>query len=489
MRLYTKFMIWSVLNLVWLGVVVLGGSWLLIGSNGAYAQVLFRGGINSVMQVVAANLQYKPIYDWQKVLDRYSESYDIRFHVQALDDMGHIPTHGAIPDTVMAEASKMPKPQVSFCAEPGSSERQDINAVLEAESGFLPMQNAIYLRAGDPTRYWYGRPVFVPDENHKLHYVLLISSSTSFSGHGLYFNMYGVLVTMVVVLGLCFLWWWPFVWHLAKPIGQVTEKAERIAAGEYVLTEKRKDDYLPSLGRKDEIRRLADAVDSMSNQLMQQMFRQRRFIRQIAHELGSPIARTKFGLAVLEERLDGDFANRARKISRDVEEIAVLVEDVLGYLRSEGLPGQPRIEIVPLYHTINEIIALEGQSADIEFERPEQEFYIRTDLECLRRMVGNALRNAIRYAAEQGVITIRVQCLVDEVLVSVEDNGPGVPPTELAHLTEPFFRGEGAADYPGGSGLGLSIVKQCMEICGGRLEFANRSPHGFAVSLFFPLSH
>ncbi|WP_337655306.1 ATP-binding protein, partial [Bilophila wadsworthia] len=57
------------------------------------------------------------------------------------------------------------------------------------------------------------------------------------------------------------------------------------------------------------------------------------------------------------------------------------------------------------------------------------------------------------------------------VCVEIRDSGPGVPAEEMEHITEPFFRGEQAKKYPGGSGLGMSIVKHCVEACGGELHY------------------
>lgn len=487
MRLYTKFMVWAVLNLVLVGVVVVGGSWLLLGSNGLFVHVLFRGGINSVMQIVVANLQYKPVPEWRKILDRYSQFYGIRFHVQALDSNGQVPNSPEIPVQVIEAAKRIPRPQVSLCPEPTEPGELPMEPALETGSGFLPMQNAVYLREGDPTRYWYGRPVFVPDAGHQLHYILLVSSSPSFSGNGLYFNFYGALATILLVLGLSFAWWLPFVLHITRPVAAITDTAVRIAAGDYVLIEPGKASTALLGGRKDEIKRLADAVSSMSSQLMRQMCGQRRFIRHIAHELGSPIARVKYGLAVLESRLEGEYGARVRTIGKDVEQVSLLMEDVLCYLRSEGLPGQPHPETFTLAGLLRELVEQEGQNAEVELRLPDQEVNVLTDQDCLRRAISNALRNAVRYAGEAGPIVLSLEVEGAEALVRVEDNGEGVRPDELCHLTEPFFRGEAASKHPGGSGLGLSIVKHCMDICGGRIVFANRTPHGFCVSLFFPL--
>ena len=131
---------------------------------------------------------------------------------------------------------------------------------------------------------------------------------------------------------------------------------------------------------------------------------------------------------------------------------------------------------------------MEGQNAQVSLDLPATEIVVRADLDCLRRAVSNVLRNAVRYAGSAGPIAVTAHQAEQEAVICVEDCGNGVPEDEMPHLTEPFFRGREAGGHPGGSGLGLSIVKYCMEICGGRLCFANREPHGFRVTLRFPLA-
>ena len=92
------------------------------------------------------------------------------------------------------------------------------------------------------------------------------------------------------------------------------------------------------------------------------------------------------------------------------------------------------------------------------------------------------VRNAVRYAGEDGPIAIAARPQGDRVCVEIRDSGPGVPAEEMEHITEPFFRGEQAKKYPGGSGLGMSIVKHCVEACGGELHYYNQYPNS---SLYF----
>ncbi len=184
---------WSGPYSIWSGSPwwVVGGSWLLLGSNGDFLlPVLFRGGINSVMQVVAAKSAYKPIYAWQKVLDGYSETYEIRFLVRQLDNMGIIPSHDTIPDKVM----KAPQP---YSPAAGFPVRGDRGRSASPERRFrfggrnrLPAhaETPYICVLGMPARYWYGRPVFIPDENHKLHLrsACLLSSSSFFGAWALF---------------------------------------------------------------------------------------------------------------------------------------------------------------------------------------------------------------------------------------------------------------------------------------------------------------
>lgn len=488
MRLTSKFVLWSLLNVALLAVVaLLAGGWLLLGSGGLFSHALFQGGVNSAMHVAAACLQYKPVESWSGILAECSKAYNLDFSVNSLDAGDCLPgDDGRLPEALLEAAQQFPRPQVSVY--PTARQNDPMPVLTSApDPGFLPSQTALYMHAGDPREYWYARPLFLADQYNHLHYVLLAVASPSFSGNGLYFNVTPILATILAVLLLTFLWWWPFVLHVTKPITAITRTAERIAAGDYAFFDGASPRCYLAPRRQDEIKRLADAVDTMSNQLMRQMFGQRRFIRHIAHELGSPIARVKFGLAVLEAQLDGEHLKRIRMLSKDVGSIATLVEDVLTYLRSEGLPRQPCLSTLRIGGQLEELVAVEGQNAHVELVLPDKELFVLANPDCVQRAVNNVLRNAVLYAGDAGPVTVSLREEGPEAVVRVVDEGPGVAPQELEHLTEPFFRGAGAQGHPGGSGLGLSIVRYCMELCGGRLHFANRHPRGLCVSLRFPL--
>ena len=384
----------------------------------------------------------------------------------------------------MEAARTIPRPPYSLCAEPDSGAFSTITPAVELEAGILPQQYVIFMRDGDPAQYWYARTILVSNDEGVVRYVLLAASSPSITGNGHFFELRLAVALLLSGLGLSFLWWWPFVRHLTKPIILMTKVTERIAAGDYSSLS---DDSPISLkavgeGRGDQIGCLAKATGIMAEKVKQQVHGQRRFIRHIAHELDSPLARIKLGLAVLDSRVDEKNQQRVQEISDEVEQLSLLVEDVLSFMRSEAIPESPAREAVSLAPLLHYVTRREARDRDVRLSVDEG-LKVWADASCLGRALANVVRNAVRYAGEDGPIAIAARPQGDRVCVEIRDSGPGVPAEEMEHITEPFFRGEQAKKYPGGSGLGMSIVKHCVEACGGELHYYNQYPKGFTVAI------
>jgi two-component system sensor histidine kinase CpxA len=110
------------------------------------------------------------------------------------------------------------------------------------------------------------------------------------------------------------------------------------------------------------------------------------------------------------------------------------------------------------------------------------------DPELIMRAVSNLLRNAIRYAGDAGPITVTGRALESEVELVVSDCGQGVPEGELPRIFDPFYRVDTSrARETGGVGLGLSIVKTCVESCHGSIHCRNRAGGGFEAVVHLPL--
>ena len=105
----------------------------------------------------------------------------------------------------------------------------------------------------------------------------------------------------------------------------------------------------------------------------------------------------------------------------------------------------------------------------------------------LFRSLANILRNAIRYAGDAGPIVVSASEKGGVVSIIVADNGPGIPASELEEVFKPFYRPEFARQREtGGVGLGLAIVRTCVEACGGTVKCRNRSPKGLEAEIRLP---
>ena len=295
--------------------------------------------------MTSVELQYKPESQWASVLEECGRECGLHFGILILDDMDPPLAAGGLPPKVVEAARTIPRPPYSLCAEPDSGAFSTITPAVELEAGILPQQYVIFMRDGDPAQYWYARTILVSNDEGVVRYVLLAASSPSITGNGHFFELRLAVALLLSGLGLSFLWWWPFVRHLTKPIILMTKVTERIAAGDYEFALRR---FAPSASRPwakgagTRIGCLAKATGIMAEKVKQQVHGQRRFIRHIAHELDSPLARIKLGLAVLDSRVDEKNQQRVQEISDEVEQLSLLVEDVLSFMRSEAIAGVAR---------------------------------------------------------------------------------------------------------------------------------------------------
>ena len=208
------------------------------------------------------------------------------------------------------------------------------------------------------------------------------------------------------------------------------------------------------------------------------------FTAAVSHELRTPLARL---LALLDSAsLPGaDTAALVEQARQEVEAMAELVDDVLFLSELEtgrAVVGLGDVRVSPI---AEEVVASLRPSA----ERHGQELVtlvaddaaIAVRPRMVRVLVENLLTNAIRYAGEGARVTVSVRQEGDAVLVSVADNGRGVPTAELSRLFERFFRGDRARTTHG-TGLGLAIVKHVVTQAGGDVE-ARRGPGGLGLEI------
>ena len=285
-------------------------------------------------------------------------------------------------------------------------------------------------------------------------------------------EMYDASVTRVVLVaaGVAFAASVTFaVWlgrRLARPLAEVGAAARRIALGDY-------DARVPRQG-PDELADLADSFNQMAASLAEQERVRTDFIANAAHELRTPLTNLQ---GYLEALRDGviqadqatyeslwDEAERLVRLSRSLEALA----------EGDAAGGPPELVDLDLAAAVRAAVELARPAADrsgleLRVDAPER-LVARANPDQLAQVLANLLSNAVRYSLPGGRIDVRVEGRPADVLVSVANTSEPIPPDDLAHLFERFYRVEKSRDRArGGAGIGLAIARQLVEAAGGRI--------------------
>lgn len=246
-----------------------------------------------------------------------------------------------------------------------------------------------------------------------------------------------------------------------------------------------------NLRKRSNVYALARQFDDMAERIQGSIQHQREMMNGISHELKTPIARLEFGIALLQSPLSDDQrAVRVDALRRDVRELDELVTELLALSRLEQGATHLVLMRVAVGEWLDSVVgSVANDVADRQLALVVHADAAPTHHVCDPRLVARALLNLIRNAARyaQRTITIRAEAgPAGALCLTVEDDGPGIPPADRARVFEPFLRLDASRDrHTGGFGLGLAIVRRIALVHGGdvRLDAAPSGGARFAVQL------
>lgn len=274
---------------------------------------------------------------------------------------------------------------------------------------------------------------------------------------------------------LSVLFWLPLIGGITRALSELTRATEAIAEGRF-------DARVPDT-RRDELGHLGQSVNRMASRLETLVNGQKRFLGDVAHELGSPLGRLQVATEILEARATNGLRAYVHDVREEVQQMSILVNELLAFTKAGLRPRTAELAPVELDSLVTETIAREDPKSRVHVELAPG-LRVRADRLLLGRAIGNLVRNALRYAGAEAVVSLRIRQEGRQVFITVEDDGPGVPSEALPRLGEPFFRPESARTREsGGAGLGLAIVKSSVIACGGDVQLANRAPRGFRAEI------
>lgn len=454
--------------------VRLNPSWMLAGRAGDRLQLL--------AQSLSGDLASLNTNEFPALLRQYETTYRLPFLLLADEARPLAGTPSELPREVLLEAQR---PRGQRLARSGRGPAGPGRGPAEGGRGprwMLPPGPAgpepfprVVLRAGQPPAYWIVIHLPLPPRHPAR--TLVLRSESLWSG-GLLLDARPWLLAGFATLVISGLFWLPFVRRIHRDIRRMTHQTATIAAGRF--------DSRLDLQRGDELGVLADAIDRMAAQLAQHVEGQRRFLGDAAHELCSPLARMQTAVAILESRGDLPSPSHLADLREELDEMSALVEELLAYARAAH-GRRPTPEPVELRPLLEHAWARESRPhATLHLDVPDHAVVL-ADRTLLLRALANLLRNAVRYAAQAGPIEVSARPTPGHWIVSVADQGPGVPTSDLERIFEPFYRPESSRhrDF-GGAGLGLAIVRTCIDAFGATVVARLREPQGLEIILDLP---
>jgi two-component system osmolarity sensor histidine kinase EnvZ len=256
-----------------------------------------------------------------------------------------------------------------------------------------------------------------------------------------------------------------------RPLRQLSFAASRIREGEYAS---RLDEETTTR----EIREVNRGFNRMARELAKIEEDRAVMLAGISHDLRTPLARMR-----LETEISVADEEARRNMAADIDQLDAIIDKFMDYAR----PGDAKLAPVLLGMLVDRVIASIRDHDHVRIQsRLAIDVRVLADETELSRVFANLFENARRYGrSEDGVAHVQVTYARSGhwVVVSVRDEGPGVPGPMLAQLTTPFYRGNAARTHATGAGLGLAIVDKAIARMGGQFELANAPDGGFVAHI------
>jgi two-component system sensor histidine kinase CpxA len=293
------------------------------------------------------------------------------------------------------------------------------------------------------------------------------------------------LLAMALVVGLVS---FALARYLARPVGALRDATRRLGVGNL---EARVGSSVTR--RNDEIGALARDFDAMAERLETLVGSQQRLLRDVSHELRSPLARLRVALELARQRGGEEAAEPLDRIELETTRLDELIEQLLLLERLQAGDHDREPETIDFGRLVREVVddasfeaAPAGRSVRLA-EAPT--ILIEGHVTLVRSAIDNIVRNAIRHSPDEGSVEVELEVVDGRAQLRVRDQGAGVPEENLESLFEPFFRVADARDRrTGGSGLGLAIARRAIELHRGSIHACNVPGGGLEVVIELPFA-
>ena len=363
---------------------------------------------------------------------------------------------------------------------PISTDTPDIQRAVQTRGvepylGEAPKSGERILSASAPMIYTSGEVVGV----------MRYAMSTQVLDRQISLVAFSALAALAVVVLVVFASSNLYIHSILGPIAQITEKAKRIAGGTYGIQIEG--------NFKDEIGELVDTINEMSSQINRNEKIQTEFISNLSHELRTPLTAINGWSETLlaSDQLDPETRRGMGIIHRETRRLTEMVVDLLDFTRIQDGRMTLNIENADIRAEFEDTVFMYGSRLaqdgitlnylDHDDEIPE----IPCDPKRLRQVFLNILDNAAKHGGEGKQIDASIHEIDDQIVVHIRDYGSGIPEDEISLVKKKFYKGSSKAR---GSGIGLAVCDEIVQMHGGTLTLENAQGGGTLVTVCLPVS-
>ncbi len=432
---------WRILASFWLAIALVAGLSILLGHMlNQDAWILSRHpGLNTLASRWTQHYEQEGLESAQRFLERRKHRFGI--DVQVLNDSGEAVVPGTFPRRAAAFEARQHNDQRRL---PWRRLTQEYTSPDSGETYLL-----IYRIPHPALNAWHRESLLWPLSALGIALVVL--------------TLFSLFVTL----------------SITRPLSRL-----RGAVHDLGQTSYQQNSLARLASRRDEFGVLANDFNKMGARLQSLIGSQRQLLRDVSHELRSPLARLRIALALAERAEPEQRQALWPRLTRECDRLEDLISEILALARVDA--EQSHAEPVDLNALLGSV------RKDAQLSAPEQEIRLQAapglTLQgwptLIERAVDNLVRNALRFNPVGQSIEIHAEREQGRIVLSVRDHGPGVAEEHLAQLGEPFFRAPGQ-EAPG-HGLGLAIARRAAERHGGRLVLGNHPQGGFVATLELP---
>ena len=256
-----------------------------------------------------------------------------------------------------------------------------------------------------------------------------------------------------------------FLKNQTKPLVRLAKAAERFGKGDYV-------NNFRSSGSL-EIRKASFEFDRMAKRINRHLNQRAEMLSGISHDLRTPLTRLKLQLAMLNQK------DLSKEMSKDIDEMEKMLNDYLQFAKNQAQENTSKIDLTLLFNSIKNQFASEKLTI---YSKEKIELEVRPS--ALKRSFVNIIQNGLTYGNN---VIVNIQKGNNRALITIEDDGPGIPEDQYKNVFKPFFRIDKSRSLnQSGVGLGLAIVEDIINAHGGAIQLGKSKDGGLQVRVTLP---